>query len=246
MIAPITLEPTPHAVDREFLPTSASHDDHVAQLLAVAYDDTIDFDPDANYARELHTWRTHDGADDLASRIAFSDGQLVGACLIGSELGHPFLYEIAVHPDHRQRGLAADMLTSSLNHLAAAGHEVCAAYVTCGNVASERLLETAGFVPVTPPVDQRHGVLLYRAGSAVSQLDLLATVAAGVAVDDERAVARLIGEHTTTPATVDVNGTTVSIQWIAIDDPRLPELVSSIVPIHGVASLLAARPNDSR
>lgn len=216
MIAPITAQSTAALpTDRELWPTRASDDDDVARLLALAYEDTIDFDPDADFAHELHTWRTVDGADDLASRIAFSDDQLVGACLIGSEFGHPFLYEIAVLPGHRQRGLAADMLTSSLGHLASADHAACSAWVTAGNVASERLLEAAGFVAVTPPVDQRHGVLLYRAGSAVSQLELPTTVAAGVAVDDERAVAWLIGEHTTTPAAVDVNGTTVSIRWIA-------------------------------
>jgi hypothetical protein len=94
MIAPITAQSTARQTDREFWPTAASTDDDVARLLALAYDDTIDFDPDADYAQELHTWRTRDGADDSASRIAFSDGQLVGACLIGAEFDQPFLYEM--------------------------------------------------------------------------------------------------------------------------------------------------------
>lgn len=241
IVAPLTARSATRNTDGELRATHESHDEDVAELLAIAYVDMIDFDPDADYAHELLTWRTHDGADDSASRIAFIDGQLVGACLIGSELGHPFLYEIAVLPGHRQRGLAADMLTSSLSHLASAGHEACSAYVTAGNVASERLLGAAGFVPVTPPVGERHGVLLYRASSAVSQLELPETVVAGVAVDHERAVAWLIGEHVTTPADVDVNGTSVSIRWMATDDPRLPELLDSIMPVRGVASLLAAR-----
>jgi hypothetical protein len=138
------------------------------------------------------------------------------------------------------------MLTSSLSHLASASHEACSGWVTFGNVASERLLGAAGFVPVTPPTYRRHGRLLYQGGLAVSQLELPATVVAGVAVDGERAVAWLIGEPTTTPSDVDVSGTTVSIQWITTEDPRLPELATSIMPVRGVASLLAARSSDDR
>ncbi len=240
-VVPLAGSSAARTTDQEFRPTRETDDDDIARFLAAAYEDTIDFDPEADYPRELHTWRTHDGADDSASRLSFRDGQLVGACLIASDLGQPFLYEIAVHPGHRHRGLASAMLTSALSHLASAGREACSAWVTSGNLASERLLEAAGFVPVTPPVGRRHGVLLHRAGSVVAQLDLDETVFAGVAVDDDRAVVWLLGEPSGTPAEVDVNGTTVSIRWVATDDPRLPDLLSSIVPVRGVAALLAVR-----
>jgi hypothetical protein len=107
------------------------------------------------------TWRTVDGADDDASAIAMARDGSVGVCLIAVELGAPFLYEIAVVPEWRGCGVAALLLGTSLRRLEAEGHDLIAAWVTCGNEPSEKLPGLGWFRPGHAPArpHQRHQAL---------------------------------------------------------------------------------------
>jgi hypothetical protein len=82
--------------------TTGMDDPAIAALLTATHVGTIDFDPDADSVDEVMTWRPVDDADDEASAVAVSGGEIVGASLVGRELGTPFLYEIVVAPQYRR------------------------------------------------------------------------------------------------------------------------------------------------
>lgn len=240
-IAPLDRPPESVTTEVRVRPTSEADDEQLAAFLDTAYVGTIDFDPETDHRTVLHTWRTIDGADDAASRVVVHEGRIVGACLIGAELGQPFLYDVAVVDGCRRSGLAGAMLASSLDHLADSGHEACAAWVTDGNLASERLLGNAGFVPVTPPVGERAGIGYHRAGTALDRLDVNASIPAGATSDDDGSVLWLVGQRQDTPADVEIAGTTVAIRWVDPDDPTTAALIASMTPLRRIAWFLARR-----
>ncbi len=221
--------------------TTDSDDPSLARLLDLAYTDTIDHGLEADHGEELRTWRTVDGADDGASFVAVgADGSLAGACLIGRELGAPFLYEIVTHPDHRRSGLATALLAHSLQVLEVRGESMIAAWVTTGNTASENLLNAHGFCAVTPPVDATLGVGYYRAASALRH----ATVPGGAVVaatsTTEGPTLWVIDRDRAT-AEIEIAGTKVRIEYLGRDDARLSELAGTAMPIRGAAWLLRQR-----
>lgn len=63
------------------------------------------------------------------SQAAIAGGAVVGALLCGHDGRRGFIYRLAVHPDHRRRGLAEEMVRRALDSLRAEGIERCLAFV---------------------------------------------------------------------------------------------------------------------
>jgi ribosomal protein S18 acetylase RimI-like enzyme len=226
---------------RVVLRSSSPEDDRLlVELLDASYRGTIDFDPKADHRAELDTWRTHDRADDAASVVALADGQLVGACLIGHELGSPLLYEVIVAPPHRRSGLARALLTRSLSVLHDRGEESSSAWVTHGNEASEALLRGAGFTPVTPPVARDVAIGYYRAAALAATLPLKLGAVVAASSEASGPILWIIDESG--PSNHQVIGeVSVQVERLALDDPRTAEIAETAMPIRRVAWLLSRR-----
>lgn len=247
VLAPVTASRRPSTA--ELRQTTAADDAALATLLDQAYVGTIDHDPEADHVGELETWRTVDGADDEASFVAHLDGELVGASLIGRELGAPFLYEIAVLEGGRGRGIARALLHASLDRLASRREPHIAAWVTMGNVGSESLLVGAGFVPVTPPVEPAAALGYYRAASAVRLIDPPKSAPLAATIDEHGPTLWVVG--TAQPdQTVTVHDTQVVVRHLDADDEALNDVANLAMPLRGAAFLLARRqpmqPNSNR
>ena len=224
--------------------TTPEDDEQLANVLAVAYSaESIDFDPEADYyAGELRQWRTIDRADDVASRVAELDGMIVGATLIATELGAPFLYEVAVLPSHRRRGLARALLSASLGELDRRSEPAIAAWVTHGNVASERLLTQFGFRPTTPPLSGDRAIGLYRAAGAATGLDddgIFATAAE--AIEPGAARIWLFTDVPRQTSVVRVRATDVEVRSVPPDSDEATAVLARATPIGGYR-FLAERP----
>jgi GNAT superfamily N-acetyltransferase len=221
--------------------TTPDDDRRLAELLDVAYAGTIDDDPDHDHHGELETWREIDGADDGASFVAGpAAGPFHAACLLGRDLGAPFLYEIVTHPAHRRSGLARLLLGRSLRVLQARDEPLLAGWVTDGNLASEGLLGGLGFVPVTPPVVEALGVGFYRAAAATRRVELPATAvlaATSTAVGPTLWIVDRPGPSTQ----VEVAGSSVRVCRIGVDDDQVGVLAETAMPIRGAAWLLGQR-----
>lgn len=238
VLAPVAERPErPGPMLRSTSPT----DDHlVAELLDRTYVGTIDHDPDANHVGELETWRAVDGADDQASALAPEGDQLIGACLIGRELGAPLLYEIAVLGSHRRRGVGRLLLDHSLTVLAARREPHVAAWVTDGNAASEALLSNAGFVSVTPPVVAADALGYYRAAGAIGAVEAVPDAPLAVTLDDEGPTLWIL-DGDDPPAVVTVRNVDVQVRHVSPTSPRVCELASRAMPLRNAAWLLDQR-----
>ena len=246
MLAPVRTNEASTAAGVTLRASTPEDDERLARLLDDAYIDSPDVDEDTDHDEELRDWRGIDGADDDASRVAFVDGDEApaAACLIGRELGAPFLYEVLTAPAHRRRGLAATVLRGSLAELAARGSDLLAGWVTVGNLASEALLAAHGFVPVTPPMREAQALGLYRAARAVRESGVSPTAAIAVASDDTGPTLFVVdqaGLH----STVDVGGTAVRVERVADDDPRVGTIAETAVPLRRAAWLLARRQTNA-
>ena len=245
VLAPVVASAVAPATDVVVRSTTPQDDEPLARLLDDAYTGSDDVDDDTDHDEELRTWRAIDGADDDASRVAIvtGDDRPAAACLIGRELGAPFLYEVVTASAHRRRGLAAAVLRAALVELTARDPDLVAGWVTAGNEASERLLATHGFVPVTPPMREAQAIGLYRAARAVRELGVPGTAALAVASDDTGPTLYVVGE-TGPPSTVDVGGTSVRVERVGEGDPRVRTIADTAVPLRRAGWLLAHRTAD--
>jgi GNAT superfamily N-acetyltransferase len=225
----------------EVRPTTPDDDPRLVELLDVAYAGTIDDDPDHDHHGELETWREVDGADDGASFVVGpAAGPLHAACLLGRDLGAPFLYEIVTHPSHRRSGLARLLLGRSLRVLHERDEPLLAGWVTAGNLASEGLLAALGFVPVTPPVVEALGVGFYRAAAVTRRVELSATaVLAATSTADGPTL--WIVDRPGPSTSVEVAGSSVRVCRIDADDDQVAVLAETAMPIRGAAWLLGQR-----
>jgi len=78
-------------------------------------------------------------------------GDVVGALLCGHDGRRGFIYRLAVHPDHRRRGLAEEMVRRALDGLRAEGIERCLAFVLRENGGATEFWTAVG--------GERHGDL---------------------------------------------------------------------------------------
>lgn len=240
VLAPVVAEVTNHVSDHDLRTTTPADDALLARLLDDSYRGSIDFEEGADHLRELRTWRTQDGADDDASFIALAEGAPIAASLIATELGAPFLYEVATTPSHRRCGLARAVVTRSLAVLAARETDLVAAWVTFGNVPSERLLGSLGFTPVTPPLQRPVALGLYRAAHAVRLVDASPTAALAV-TPNETGPTLWVVEHGRPSTQVEVAGTGVRVEFVAATDPRIEKIANEAVPLRRAEWLLSHR-----
>lgn len=228
-------------------PTAPADDRALAALLQRCYLGTIDFDADHDFQKELLTWRSVDYADDEASTVAVSDGELIGMCLIAHELGSPLVYEVAVAPERRRAGVGRHLLVTSLTNLAERRAEMVAAWVTLGNFASEALLGSAGFVPVGQPLGASAGVAYYRAALAIEQIDVANAVA--LATDRPKMAAQYCGWSRTIPTTPSrwpLEGRPSGCYGSGPTMPELPTWLGGRCPSPGRHGFLLGRTRRSR
>ena len=98
-------------------------------------------------------WSENSIASELASRLSYwlvavEDGQVLGYIGSQSVLGESDMMNVAVHPDHRRRGIA-EMLVTALSHDLKERDNVCLTLeVRASNMPAIGLYEKLGFVQV--------------------------------------------------------------------------------------------------
>ncbi|WP_330237898.1 GNAT family N-acetyltransferase [Streptomyces sp. NBC_00525] len=109
----------------------------------------------------LRFWRTsaegtsvsddHDGVARLIARdagallLAERDGALVGTVIAGFDGWRCSLYRLAVHPDHRRRGIATALLDAAERHFAEVGGRRVDAMVLERNERAHHTWGAAGY-----------------------------------------------------------------------------------------------------
>lgn len=58
--------------------------------------------------------------DDLIL-VAWQDGELIGACMLGYDGYRGWLYAVAVHPEHRRKGIGASLINTAFETLKSLG-----------------------------------------------------------------------------------------------------------------------------
>ena len=98
-------------------------------------------------------WSENSIASELTSRLSYwlvavEDGQVLGYIGSQSVLGESDMMNVAVHPDHRRRGIA-EMLVTALSHDLKERDNVCLTLeVRASNAPAIALYEKLGFVQV--------------------------------------------------------------------------------------------------
>lgn len=78
------------------------------------------------------------------SLVAEEGGAVVASVLCGHDGRRGFIYRLAVAPEHRRRGLAAELVRRSLEGLKGAGIERCLLFVQTENEGAKRFWEKLG------------------------------------------------------------------------------------------------------
>jgi RimJ/RimL family protein N-acetyltransferase len=81
------------------------------------------------------------------SRLIQTDKEIVSVCLVGiwDERQRPLLYYVMTAAKWKGQGLAGLALHQALQATAAAGYDEMVAFITAGNIPSEKLCTRAGF-----------------------------------------------------------------------------------------------------
>ena len=113
--------------------------EHIVQISDIerlSFDDPWSYD---SFAKEFE--------DGLARYFAAigADGAVAGYCGYWSVAGEAHITNIAVHPDHRGRGVGAGMITLMLSDIAETGHTAATLEVRVDNHTAIRLYEKFGF-----------------------------------------------------------------------------------------------------
>jgi lactoylglutathione lyase len=157
----------PHAVAAvpdARMPTPADRE-ALARLMLEAYRGTIDDEGESlDEAREeVDAWLASAPLLDGSRVLGTRDGALISAVLV-SRLGDlPIIAYAMTAPPHTARGLASALLSDVVASLAAQGERAVVAFITEGNLPSERVFTRAGFerLPRVPEVDGRLRVELF-------------------------------------------------------------------------------------
>ena len=79
--------------------------------------------------------------------IAESDNKIVGAILAGNDGRRGYIYHTAVNPDHRNKGIARELVNAALKALEALGINKAALVVFSANECGNAFWERMGFTP---------------------------------------------------------------------------------------------------
>lgn len=131
----------------EYVTPSVQDMDGLTMLLQEAFRGTPDEQDAATYRGELMNYFTYHSDHDLleASTMIWNHdhSELVGVCLVSNWEGLPLIYDIAVNPMYRGKGIATSMLRRAISILEEK-YPVVWLFVTSGNEA-ERLYRKLGF-----------------------------------------------------------------------------------------------------
>ena len=111
-----------------------------------AYLGTIDYDGETIDEARAEVAGYLDGSPLLEhSFVGMVEGSIVSACLVGTWEHGPLIGYMMTAAEHKSRGLASHLLDHSLAALAEAGEAEVSAWITEGNLPSERIFLRAGF-----------------------------------------------------------------------------------------------------
>jgi ribosomal protein S18 acetylase RimI-like enzyme len=72
-------------------------------------------------------------------------GQLIGAVLVTHDTRKGWINRLAVHPDHRRKGYATELIAAAERELRAMGFQVFAVLIEADNNASQELFAREGY-----------------------------------------------------------------------------------------------------
>ena len=125
-----------------------------------------EFQFDRDYERALQLWHAiekgvHVGRSDVPGEInkklerdadlfvvAEVDGQLIGTVIGGFDGRRGLVYHLAVHPEHRGRGVGALLMDEVESRLRSKGCIRCYLFVTPDNAEAMRYYEKRGWTPM--------------------------------------------------------------------------------------------------
>lgn len=108
------------------------------------------------WAHAAESTDRHDSADKVrallerdpeALLLAEADGELVGSLIAGWDGWRAHLYRLAVHPQHRRKGIAKALLTAAEERFAAFGAFRADAMVLNDNTLAHYAWSAAGYAP---------------------------------------------------------------------------------------------------
>jgi GNAT superfamily N-acetyltransferase len=73
------------------------------------------------------------------------DGQLIGAVLVTHDTRKGWINRLAVHPDHRRKGHATELIAAAEQELRARGFQIFAVLIEADNNASRELFAQEGY-----------------------------------------------------------------------------------------------------
>jgi N-acetylglutamate synthase len=97
--------------------------------------------------------RGRDSRDAFSAQLAAGQrvigledgGQLVGAILVTHDTRKGWINRLAVHPDHRRKGYATQLIVAAEQELRAMGVRIFAVLVEADNIASQELFAREGY-----------------------------------------------------------------------------------------------------
>jgi L-amino acid N-acyltransferase YncA len=146
---PQSLPPLPPTLQL-WQPTAADGD-ALAALVLEAYRGTIDDEgEDLDAARAFVAQSLSESPLLVASWLASTPQGLVAAVLLHRWREQPLVQFVVTRPEHKGQGLASLLMRRTLSSLCGLGEAQLVAFITEGNVASERLFARLGFERVSP------------------------------------------------------------------------------------------------
>jgi len=120
--------------------------DALASLMVDAYRGTIDYDGEEIDEAVAEVQSYFDGEPiDAASTIIEVDGEVVSACLVGGHEGGAMVGYVMTAPSHKEQGLGRMATFVSIGSLQGQGFTGVHAWITEGNVPSEKIFLGLGF-----------------------------------------------------------------------------------------------------
>lgn len=120
--------------------------DALAALMLDAYRGTIDYEGEGMAEAVAEVAGYLAGRPMVSESVVLaSGGEIVSACLISDGEGSPLVGYVMTAAAEKRRGLGTAATVLALRRLHAAGHRRIEAYITEGNIPSERIFLGLGF-----------------------------------------------------------------------------------------------------